>query len=95
MVWSYEVARQFSAVFLDALHEDVAPLDSHPDGIEAAYLPHSLRQGAPLPDGLGNGKILQLVVDKGDVVVGCRLVEFDECLRERGALEDMLRYADG
>ena len=89
-VWSDEASHQFRTVFLNALYEDISPTDSHFDGVESADLTDSLWQGASPLDGLGHSEVLQFVIDKGDVVAFRRLVEFDECLRERGALKDML-----
>ena len=69
MVLSNKTSYQLGAVFLYALHKDVPPLDADPDGIETADLSHSFWQRTPPFNGFGYSKVLQLVIDEGDVVV--------------------------
>ena len=68
-VWPNDPPHEFCAVFLDALHEDVTSLDIDSDGIESADFAHGIGQRAAPLHGLGHGKVLQLVIDEGDVVM--------------------------
>ena len=65
----HDSSYQLRAVFLDAFHEDVAPLDIDSDGIESTDFADGIGQVAAALYGLGHSEVLEFIVDEGNVVM--------------------------
>ena len=78
MVWSYEPSGQFFPVFLNTLHEDIAPLDSNSDRIKTTNLSDGIRNRTPFLDGLSDCKVLQFIIDESDDIAFGSVIERDK-----------------
>ena len=72
---------------VDALHIDIVIFaQDHLDGIETNNLSNGIRNRFVLDVG-GNSKILQLIVDKHNLVVACLLLDILQRVAHRHILE--------
>ena len=79
----YDAPYNARLLFLHGFDENVPSFQGHADGIEADDGAHGFGQGL-VPDGAGDGEVLQLFMDEKDVVCALRcLVQVGENLRQR------------